>query len=282
MARARNLKPSFFTNDVLAEIDPLGRLLFQGLWCLADREGRLEDRPKKIKAELLPYDDCDADRMLQQLHDREFILRYEACGKRFIQVLAFSKHQNPHVKEAASQIPAPYEHCASTVQEQEFPEAAGLIPDSLNPITDSRFPSEEQSVDQSTAREEIRNGSSPTDRAVEIAVYLRQRGVTGANSFNPNVAAWSDDVRITDEILDAALSKARASLGSKPVGPNYLATIVPDLLAQQNAPPSRSRPQARSYHDDRRETIEGLTGRNRKNEHDERIIDIEPVARLAG
>jgi hypothetical protein len=151
MARARNLKPSFFTNDILAEIDPLGRILFQGLWCLADRAGRLEDRPKKIKAEVLPYDDCDADAYLSELHEKGFILRYAANGKRFIQVLAFTKHQNPHIKEAASTIPAPCENSTSTVQEHEqevsddgqaseIPERAGLIPLSLNPITDSPLP----------------------------------------------------------------------------------------------------------------------------------------------
>ena len=50
MARARNIKPGFFANENLAECDPLARLLFAGLWCLADREGRLEDRPKRIAA----------------------------------------------------------------------------------------------------------------------------------------------------------------------------------------------------------------------------------------
>lgn len=67
MARARNIKPGFFANEDLAECDPLARLLFAGLWCLADREGRLEDRPKRIRAELLPYDSCDADELLNQL-----------------------------------------------------------------------------------------------------------------------------------------------------------------------------------------------------------------------
>jgi len=36
----------------------LARLLYPGLWMLADREGRLEDRPLRIKAEILPYDTC--------------------------------------------------------------------------------------------------------------------------------------------------------------------------------------------------------------------------------
>lgn len=137
MARARNLKPSFFTNDRLAEIHPLGRLLFAGLWTIADREGRLEDRPKRIKAEVLPYDNANVDKLLDDLGRAGFILRYAANGDRFIQVLAFNKHQNPHVKEGPSTIPAPVEHSASPVPDPEIPAPAGLIPDSGFPQPDS-------------------------------------------------------------------------------------------------------------------------------------------------
>lgn len=134
MARSRNLKPSFFTNDKLADIPPIGRLLFQGLWCIADRDGRLEDRPKRIKAELLPYDDCCVEDLLLALVEHEFIIRYSANGNQFIQVVNFTKHQNPHVKEAPSTIPAPCLSGASTVPAQEIPAPAGLIPSSLLPI----------------------------------------------------------------------------------------------------------------------------------------------------
>lgn len=105
--RARNIKPSFFTNDILAECEPLARILFAGLWTVSDREGRLEDRPKKIKAEVLPYDNCDADSLLQQLSTKGFILRYESDGCKYIQINRFVKHQNPHHMEIPSQIPAP-------------------------------------------------------------------------------------------------------------------------------------------------------------------------------
>jgi len=111
MARSRNLKPAFFTNEYLAELPPLARLLYQGLWCIADREGRLEDRPKKIKAELLPYDNCDTDKLLNTLAEspEQFIIRYEVEGKNYIAIPTFLKHQNPHVNEAPSIIPAPTE-----------------------------------------------------------------------------------------------------------------------------------------------------------------------------
>jgi hypothetical protein len=116
MARMRTLKPQFFLNEGLAEIEPLGRLLFQGLWCLADRVGRLEDRPRRIKAEVLPYDDADVEALLDRLHQRGFIQRYEVAGGRYIVISTFTKHQSPHVKEAESIIPAPGEHQISMVQ----------------------------------------------------------------------------------------------------------------------------------------------------------------------
>lgn len=152
MARSRNIKPGFFRNELLAECPPLVRLLFAGLWCLADRAGRLEDRPKRIRAEVLPYDDGSVDEMLNELNRSGFILRYQVGGLRFIQVQNFAKHQNPHHREAESTIPAPAEDSARTVEGKDEPEAslglssdkprtspeqAVLIPDSLNLIPDS-------------------------------------------------------------------------------------------------------------------------------------------------
>lgn len=106
MSRSRTIKPSFFNNDDLAECSPLARLLFIGLWTIADRAGRIEDRPKRIKAEILPFDDCNVDDLLTELKTRGFIIRYEAEGRRCIEVLNFVKHQRPHPKEPESELPA--------------------------------------------------------------------------------------------------------------------------------------------------------------------------------
>ncbi|MDW8006447.1 MAG: hypothetical protein RMJ05_06980 [Thermomicrobium sp.] len=155
--RARNLKPGFFKNESLAELPPLTRLLFQGLWCLADRRGRLEDRPKRIKAEVLPYDDWDVDAALDALAERGFIVRYEIEGRRYIQVVNFERHQTPHVREPESSIPpppdttchgqpstvpAPCEHSAAPVPDtgthESGPSDSGLLtPDSGFLTTDT-------------------------------------------------------------------------------------------------------------------------------------------------
>jgi len=149
MARARNLKPAFFMNEDLASLGSDIMVLFEGLWCHADREGRLEDRPVRIKAQVLPYHEymllgpiteksrpepINVDAMLKLLDKHGFINRYEVEEKKYIQIINFKKHQNPHIHEQASTIPAPCIHGSDTGN-------AGSCPaDSLNPLTSTLNP----------------------------------------------------------------------------------------------------------------------------------------------
>lgn len=106
--RARNLKPGTFKNELLAVADPLYTVIFAGLWCLADREGRLEDRPSKIHLEVNPGRAYERTiESIDWLAANNFIQRYEARGCKFIQVINFHKHQNPHQREVPSEIPPP-------------------------------------------------------------------------------------------------------------------------------------------------------------------------------
>jgi hypothetical protein len=123
MARARNIKPGFFKNENLAELSPLTRILFIGLWCIADREGRLEDRPKRIRAEILPYDDGSVEQMLQDLHDAGFVQRYTVGDQGYIGISNFAKHQMPHHKEVASVIPPPPGSPAITRHPHDVPDS---------------------------------------------------------------------------------------------------------------------------------------------------------------
>lgn len=144
MARARNIKPSIYKNELLGQADPLLTVLFTSLWCLADREGRLEDRPLRIKAETFPYrENLDINGYLTELQRLGFIRRYVVEGIAYIQVVNFTKHQTPHNTEKPSVIP-------KEVVENQYGESitvkpplkndalpAPLPPDSL--IPDSRI-----------------------------------------------------------------------------------------------------------------------------------------------
>jgi hypothetical protein len=107
MARIRTIKPSLFKNEDLAELPLSARMLFIGLFCLADKEGRLEDRPKRIKAELFPYDNIEVHLLLEELHNAGFIRRYAAGAIKIIQVINFTKHQRITGKEALTESELP-------------------------------------------------------------------------------------------------------------------------------------------------------------------------------
>jgi hypothetical protein len=106
MARKRQIKPEAFDDPDLNTKPPLARWLFAGLWTRADREGRLKDEPRRLKVQLLPYDDCDIDALLDALAPHH-ILRYEVDGTRYIQIRHFREHQHPHPDETRSLIPPP-------------------------------------------------------------------------------------------------------------------------------------------------------------------------------
>ena len=132
MPRARNIKPAFFKNEDLVELPFETRLLFIGLWTLADREGKLEDRPKRIKMEVFPADNVDVDRGLNDLAATGLIVRYRVNDQNLLLIPKFAEHQNPHRNETDSVLPDP---TCDQGQKQDAPrtEALGLNPDSLNP-----------------------------------------------------------------------------------------------------------------------------------------------------
>lgn len=105
--RTRDLRPGFFENEDLAALDPWVRLLFQGLWLLAERSGVLEDRPKRIAAKLFPYETYDVDFGLSQLAKAGFIQRYAVESKNYIIVIKFSENQRFHPKESNGSLPLP-------------------------------------------------------------------------------------------------------------------------------------------------------------------------------
>ena len=152
--RARNIKPGFFKNEVLCGLPALTRILFEGLWCYADCKGRFEWRPKRIKAEILPYDNCKIESLLMSLHAKTFIYKYTVDAQDYGFIPTFAQHQNPHPHEAVSKIPPPPKEVLQQIQchdmsvacnvMSETSRADSLIPDSLIPdslIPDSLIPS---------------------------------------------------------------------------------------------------------------------------------------------
>ncbi len=102
MARARNIKPGFFLNEELADLPFQDRLLFIGLWTLADFQGCMAFKPRRIKALVMPFDDCDVEQSVVRLIKSGFVRIYSVEGQLFLKIDNFRKHQRPHKNEIES------------------------------------------------------------------------------------------------------------------------------------------------------------------------------------
>jgi hypothetical protein len=113
MARIRTIKPEFFTSDDTCSLSPLARLLYVGLWCEADREGRLVWAPRTFKRRYLPEDDCEIETVCEELRDAGLVVMY---GDTLAHIPTFLKHQHVNPREAASTLPSPDDDASGTRQ----------------------------------------------------------------------------------------------------------------------------------------------------------------------
>jgi hypothetical protein len=211
--RARNLKPGIFKNELLGSADPLLSLLFEGLWCMADREGRLEDRPLRLCAEIFPYrrsiTEVEMEGMLTWLEQNNFVMRYEVHGCRYIQILQFSCHQKPHPHEAASKIPEPDNFLDNQCHDNDVPRsvrdrtkvrarpASSLNPSSLNP----------HSLNTANGADLVLHESLPKDAWEEWLQYRRARKLPNSHmALSRHLKILVDyDTETQRRIIDTAI-----------------------------------------------------------------------------
>jgi len=107
MARIRTLKPEFWTDEKLALMVPVTRLVFLGLVSQADDAGRLVDNVKLLDGLLFPYTDDSCAESLAELARLNRITRYRSeSGQPLIQLVNWDKHQK--VKNPSQyNLPAP-------------------------------------------------------------------------------------------------------------------------------------------------------------------------------
>ena len=109
--RIRTIKPDFFNHEELYDLEqetklPI-RIAFAGLWCAADRAGRFDWRPRKLKSQILPYDELDFSRVLDALTTRGFIQKYVCDSVPYGYIPSFLDHQVINNREKESTRPNP-------------------------------------------------------------------------------------------------------------------------------------------------------------------------------
>jgi hypothetical protein len=109
MSRIRTVKPELFKHLALFEAEekyqlPL-RIAFVGLFTCCDRQGRFLWQPRRLKVDILPYDNVNMDDVLNALIESGFINAYEVNNIVYGCIPTWGSHQVPNNKEHESKLP---------------------------------------------------------------------------------------------------------------------------------------------------------------------------------
>ncbi|MFF0821204.1 hypothetical protein ACFYUR_12535 [Micromonospora haikouensis] len=112
MARIRSVKPEYWADQDLAEqVSRDARLLYIGLWNLADEHSRLRGDPRYIKGQLFPYDDdLTPDTiagLLGSLALAGKVVQYRTPTGTFIYLPKLAGHQRLEPDKVPTKLPGP-------------------------------------------------------------------------------------------------------------------------------------------------------------------------------
>lgn len=215
MPRIRSIKPEFFSDEKLAPLPPITRLVFLGLISMADDAGRLIDNLKAIDAFIFPESDDSARDSIAQLVELGRVVRYTSgSGQRLLQLVNWERHQKidhrsihclpaPSAEDLARASRGPREDLASPSREPR----ETLAPDLGSRILDlgSRI-----GINAREARESDPDGPGGAEpgEAGEAPAPEQPKSRKGKGS---SAAAPADPVR-SPEALEALLDQLLAAM----------------------------------------------------------------------
>ncbi|TCK37997.1 hypothetical protein B0G84_3299 [Paraburkholderia sp. BL8N3] len=108
MARIRTIKPDFWSDEKIVELEPLARLFFIGSWNFADDRGNLPYSCAKLKMQILPADLADVALIVGSLIAQGLLTEYSVKGHRYLHINGFAKHQRIN-RPSSPDYPTPEE-----------------------------------------------------------------------------------------------------------------------------------------------------------------------------
>lgn len=96
MARNRMIKVDFWSDEKIAKVSPISRLLFIGIWNFCDDSGVCRATPGFLRSQIFQHDDISLEtvkKLLAELSSNSLILLAEYNSESFLLVKNFHKHQ---------------------------------------------------------------------------------------------------------------------------------------------------------------------------------------------
>lgn len=193
--RIRTVKPELARHELLFDAEretglPL-RFGWVMLFTVCDREGRFRWLPRRLKPDVLPYEDVDFSRVLDAWLTRGLLVKYRVGDAWYGCIPTWRKHQSVNHRESPSELPSLEDAEEVVEQKQELTDAsatrhgrAGACPGNSRGEGEGEGELEREDSVVSSLRSETTdagrgNGASDTDATIWThgVNWLRGAGV---------------------------------------------------------------------------------------------------------
>lgn len=148
MARIRSIKPEFWSSESITNLSREARLVYIGLWCFADDEGRFRAQIGVLAGQLFPEDDDGREVVERALAELSGALSEDSVspqsqpmvelyigpdGHHYGQIVAWARHQRIN-RPTPSSIPGPNDpgsHPDKLIRKDSLSPHGGLTEDSV-------------------------------------------------------------------------------------------------------------------------------------------------------
>lgn len=96
--RIRSLKPEFFHSEQVSHLSFGARILYEGMWCFADDNGRGRANTRLLKAAIFPLDDHigieDVGQLYNEVAGSGMVHAYQSGTKDYYHVVDWNENQS--------------------------------------------------------------------------------------------------------------------------------------------------------------------------------------------
>ena len=240
----RILREGIVTSERVNSLDWGSEVFYRRVMSIVDDYGRCEANAKLLLGSCYAMKlDCvslsDIEQWLSNCQEANLVVLYEVSGKRYLEICDFRQQ----IRSKQSKYPSPDVgsniECAADAQQMKsdahLDGGVGVV-GVVSECGDGGVGGKPQPL------------PIETSRAVQIAVFLRSKGIDGANAANPLVDEWSRNPKVTDDLLETAVSMVWARKPTRP-GPKYMKPIVDDLLNPKPVEPKEAKVSVWSMND---------------------------------
>ena len=228
MSRIRTVKPELFKHEDLFEAEissklPL-RLAFIALFTCCDREGRFKWQPRRLKLDLLPYDEnIDIKEVLEKLAQHGFVQKYEYQGKWYGCIPSWTKHQQINNREIKSDLPAPQAIQLAVNETNSIAINSSIV--AVASSTDALNLNHPCVSQQPLPCQEIKNNTAAP--AVLIKLTANAETTNTSNSFSVDASTPSQK-----EVIKPSYSETKHNITMpEPIQPSIKSAAINDFIA---------------------------------------------------